>query len=55
MEAFWIRLAWLLPKRLAYWCAVRVAAHATQGPWSHEHSPGVTISDVLKRWKNGNG
>lgn len=44
-------LAWRLPKRLCYWCAVRVVANATQGKWEHQVVPSLTAIDALKRWE----
>ena len=49
-EKFWMWLAWRLPPGLVRWCAIRVAVHATTGPYSHVDSPGVTIADSLRRW-----
>lgn len=43
-------LAWLLPKELVKWCAVRLMAHATQGKWSGQVVPELTAIDALKRW-----
>lgn len=43
-------VAWRLPRRLAYWVAIRVAAHATAPPHSRAVVPGVTITDMLERW-----
>lgn len=44
-------IAWWLPRRLAYWCAVRVIAHGTQGPWSNQVVPDLLAMDALKRWE----
>lgn len=49
-ERFWKWLAWLLPRRLVYWCAVRLAAYATQGPWSDQVVGTITILKALERW-----
>lgn len=43
-------LAWRLPRRVVYWAMIRGAAHATTGPWGHEETPGVTITELLQRW-----
>ncbi len=43
-------VAWALPRRVAYWCAVRVAAHATTGEHGHEPVPEVTAMEALQRW-----
>ena len=50
MERFWIWLAWLLPKRLAYWCAVRVMSYGTTGNYSKEVTPNIKGIDALVRW-----
>jgi hypothetical protein len=50
MDRLWIAIAWALPRRLAYWCAIRVCAEATQGKWSDQVVPDLTAMDALKRW-----
>lgn len=51
LERFWMFLAWHVPRPLAYFCAVRVAAHATTGDaFDRTSSPGLTIVDSLERW-----
>ena len=49
-ERFWFWLAWRLPRRLALFATVRVAAHATQGPYSHQVVPDLTVMQALQRW-----
>ena len=49
-EKFWIWLAWKLPKDLVYWCAVRVASHATTTAGVEEPDR-VGIIQMLKRWE----
>lgn len=44
-------LAWKMPRRLAYWCAVRVITHATQGRYSNQIVPELYAMDALKRWE----
>lgn len=39
-----------LPRRLQYWCAVVVGAHATTGRFSNQIVPELTFMDALKRW-----
>jgi len=51
-ENILIRLAWAMPRSLAYWCAVRVMAHATTGKYSHQVVPELTAMDALARWNN---
>ena len=46
--AMWI--AWKLPKRVVYWCAIRVTAHATTGDYSHQIVPDLTAMDAVQRW-----
>ena len=47
-EKLWITLAWLLPKRLAYWATVRVGAKATAPP--DQIAPELTVLTALERW-----
>lgn len=51
IERLTIKLAWLMPRRLAYWCAIRVGAHATQGPYSDQVVPDLKFMDALQRWR----
>ncbi len=48
--AKWI--AWVLPRRVAYWCAIRLAANATQGEHSDQVVPELTAMDALQRWES---
>jgi hypothetical protein len=50
-EQMIIGLAWILPKRLVYWCAIRVMAHATTGKHSNQVVPDLLVMDALKRWE----
>jgi hypothetical protein len=43
-------VAWHVPKWLAYWCTIRVGAHATTGKWSNQIVPELTVADALQRW-----
>ena len=50
-EAFPINLAFKLPKRVAYWAAVRVAAYATTTEEYRSVTPDdVTIPMMLEAW-----
>lgn len=49
-ERLTTKVAWLLPRRIAYWAAIRVMAHATQGKWSSQNVPALYAMDALKRW-----
>jgi hypothetical protein len=53
VERFWIWLAWHLPRPLVMWAAIRLGAHATQGPYSQTVVPELTFMDALKRWEEG--
>lgn len=49
-EKIVMAIAWALPRRIAYWCAIRVMAHATTGQWGHLETPALLATDALKRW-----
>ena len=51
IDTFWMKLAWLMPKRLIYWCAIRLAANATQGNYSSQVVPELTVIEALGRWE----
>lgn len=51
IEKLLIKVAWILPRRLAYWCAIRVGAHATMGSFGDQCVPELTLMDALKRWE----
>ena len=46
-----IFLAYHLPRRVAYWAAIRVGAHATCGEWGNESPTEVSMMTILKRWE----
>lgn len=50
MENFWLWLSYRMPKALIYWCALRVAVHATTGEWAREEVDSVSIMVALDRW-----
>jgi hypothetical protein len=35
---------------VAKWAFIRVAVHATVGPWSNQVVPDLTVLDALQRW-----
>ena len=43
-------IAWHLPRKLVYWCAIRVAAHATTGSYSNQIVTDLRAMDALDRW-----
>lgn len=50
-ERFWSKLAWAVPRQLAYWCTIRVGVNATQGEHSNQVVPDLAFMDALKRWE----
>jgi hypothetical protein len=44
------KIAWWLPRRVAYWCTLRVIAHATQGLWSNQNASTLLAMEALNRW-----
>lgn len=50
IEKWKMAVAWALPRWLAYWAFVRVAAHATTGEWSGSVPHEVSIMEALRRW-----
>lgn len=50
-DAFWLWLAWCVPKKLAYWCTIRLGANATTGQYSGQVVPELKFMDALKRWR----
>jgi hypothetical protein len=51
LERFWRWLAWILPRDLAMWCALRLMAHATTGVWGNETPSSVNMMEMLRRWE----
>lgn len=47
----WQKLAWLAPRRLAYWCAIRVVASATTGRYGDTVVPELKAMDAIQRWE----
>lgn len=45
-----MKLAWLMPKRVVFWCAIRLGCNATQGKYSNQVVPDLAFMDALKRW-----
>lgn len=53
IDRFVMWLAWRLPRRLAYWAAIRVAAHATTGEYGTTDPNELNVMDALDRWTEG--
>jgi len=49
-EWFWMQMAYRLPKRLVYWCAVRVVAAAQMSYASREMGT-LTGTECLREWE----
>jgi hypothetical protein len=45
-----MKLAWLMPRKLVYWCAIRVGANATQDKYSNQVVPELVFMDAIERW-----
>lgn len=49
-ERIYIWLAWHMPRRLVYWCAIRLASRATMPPYEKQVVPELKVMDALNRW-----
>ena len=47
-------IAWHVPRWLAYWCFIRVAAHATTGKWGTTVPHDLDVMESLRRWDEPN-
>lgn len=43
-------VAWHLPRRVVYWSAIRLGAHATQGRFADQVVPELEFVVALERW-----
>ena len=53
-ENFLMKIAWIMPKRLAYWCFIRVSSHATQFGDENEEVPSLIWPIIAERWAMDN-
>jgi len=44
-------VAWKMPRKITYWCAVRVMAAATKGEYETQIVPELLAIDTLSRWR----
>lgn len=44
-------IAWHIPRKIAYWCTIRVIQHAAQGEWEEQEVPELLAMDILPRWR----
>lgn len=49
-DVFYLWLARKLPRKLTYWAAMCVGAHATSGRYSKENVPELNFMEAMKRW-----
>ena len=54
MDHFWYGIALMLPRKLVYWCGIRLLTHATAGKYSYQVVPELTVLKALKRWEINN-
>jgi hypothetical protein len=52
VESVYIKISWLIPRKLAYWSTIRVMANASTGEHSNQNVTSLLAIDTLKRWKN---
>ena len=52
---FWYWLAWAVPKKLVYFCGIRLWCHATQGKHSGVIVGEVRMNAALKNWEDEDG
>jgi hypothetical protein len=50
IEKWTMRLVWALPRYVAYWAFVRVAAHGTTGRFGTTHPDRLSVVEAMKRW-----
>jgi len=50
LEDLSMKIAWLLPRSIVYWAAIRLGCHATQGQYSDQVVPDLSFVEALKRW-----
>jgi hypothetical protein len=53
MDNFWRWLSYQLPKRLVYFAAIRLGAHATTGQYGSTVVPELTFMDAVGRYEGG--
>ena len=54
MDKIYLWLAYKLPKRLVYWCVIRLGSWATVGKYSNQIVPELYFMDALERWDKQN-
>jgi hypothetical protein len=51
MEKLYSWIADRLPKKIIYFCGIRLWAHGTTGKYGNTEAPTLTVADALDRWK----
>lgn len=49
-RGFYQTIAWLLPKKLIYFCLIRGWANATTGKYEDTDATKITVAMMVKRW-----
>lgn len=47
---FWHHIAYFIPKKIVYYCAIRLMNHATTGKYSNTCVVDLTVLEALRRW-----
>ena len=55
VEKVFLLFVWKLPRKLVYWCAIRVGANATTGEHSDQSPTDLNFMDAIKRWEPPKG
>jgi len=50
IEKMKINIAWMVPRWLVHWCAIRMMAHATTEVYPDRTPDGINIWEYLKAW-----
>ena len=54
MDNIYQKIAMWLPKKLVYFCVIRLMAHATCGKYGDTNATELDIMIALKRWETEN-
>lgn len=50
-DRIWLAVARALPRKLAYWCAIRVTAEASSGKYGDTIVPELTAMEAARRFE----
>lgn len=51
INKFYEHISWYLPRKLVYYCAIRLIANATTWQFSRTIVPNLRALDAIKRWE----